>query len=139
MESRRKDPGVKSSEGFTLVEVVITLFVCVVTLTAVLFSNGRVGAANETAFQRMTAVQDAHRIIERMRMTARTGTFPNNVMNVYPDGAQVQGFQNLTNEQAVVTYTGAADPLDVTVTVSWQDPSGRQMQYQLYTFMTQRE
>lgn len=129
----------KGSEGFTLVEVLISLVICVVTLTAILFSNGRVGTANEVAFQRMTAVQDAHQVVERMRETAVLALFPNNVMTAFPEGAAVAGFQNLLNETVTVNYGGAADPLDVTVTVSWQDPAGRQMQYRMYTLMTQRE
>ena len=89
----------KQSSGFTMIELMISMVVIVIGLVGMLLANTSLQRTNQTAYERMVATQDAHRVIELMRNTSATGTFPLNVTAVYPNGNTVGGFANLTNEQ----------------------------------------
>ncbi len=128
-----------SSKGFTLIELLVALVVIVVGLLGILLANIFVQSSSEAAYQRMVAMQDAHRVIELMRNASSTGNFPINVTAAFPSGGAVAGFNNLTNEQVAVAYANAAsDPLDITVTTTWREHGRRNSTAQLRTLMTQR-
>ncbi len=129
----------RNEKGFTLVELMITAFVVVTIIVGFLGSATALQAANQAAFERSIALQDANQVIELLRNTAATGTFPGNVTAAYPNNSTVSGFTSLTNESVRVTYTSAtANPLDVTVTVSYSENGTRNMSTSLRTFITQR-
>ncbi len=129
----------KNQKGFTFVELMIALFIVALVITGYIGANVVIQRNSEEAFERTAATQDAHRVIERMRNTAQTGTFPGNVTAAFPQGDAVAGFANLTGEQVTVAYVSTtADPLDATVTVAWTSGTQRAMTTALRTLITQR-
>ena len=129
----------KREKGFTLIEVMITLVVMTGALLAVMTANGAISQTSEGMYQRLVAIQDANQVIERMRNTASTGTFPGNVTAVYANGGTVAGFSTLTSETVTVAYVNSAsDPLDVTVTVSYLENGRRATNTALRSLITQR-
>lgn len=129
----------KSQNGFTLIEVMITMVVMAAALLAILTANAMVSQTSEGAYQRLVAIQDANQVIERMRNTAATGTFPGNVTAVYPNGGTVAGFTSLTNETVTVAYASTVtNPLDVTVTVSYLENGRRAANTAMRSIITQR-
>ena len=126
-------------KGFTLVELMITTAVVVTIVVGFLGSTTALRLANEGAYERGIALQDANQVIEQIRTTAASGTFPANVTAVYANGAAVSGFPTLTTEAVTVSYASAtADPLDVTVTVSYKENGTRTLTQTLRTYVTQR-
>lgn len=74
-----------------------------------------------------------------MRNTASSGTFPANVVAAYPNNATVSGYTSLSSESVRVAYASTtADPLDVTVTVSYNENGRRAMTQTLRTYITKR-
>lgn len=129
----------KSQQGFTFVELMITMVVVILLVTGFLGSTTALQAASTAAYERGVALQDANRVIETMRNTAASGTFPGNVTSVYSNGGIVSGFNTLTNEQVRVTYASAtANPLDTTVTVTYNSNGTRASTVTLRTYITQR-
>ena len=130
----------KHSKGFTLLELMIAMFVLTVGLLGILLSNTASKNTSIRMNERILALQDAHRVIELMRSTSSVGNFPGNVTNAYPNGAPVLGFNTLTDEAITVDYTDIEeDPLDVTVNVTWSELGARDAATQLRTLITQRE
>ena len=131
---RRKD-----RNGFTLVELMIALFITALTIAGYIASNIVLQTTSEEAHQRTVAVQDANRVIERMRNAAQSGTFPGNVTSAFPQNGTVTGFNNLDSEQVTVTYVNTtANPLDVTVSVTWRSYNRRALSTVLRALITQR-
>lgn len=130
----------KRTRGFTLVELLVAVVVMGFGLLALLLANTHIQQASERAYERMVAVQDAGRAVELVRDASVNGNFPANVTTAFPNGGAVAGFNNLTAEQVVVTYSAGTntDPLDITVTTSWLEQGRRNSSFQLRTLMTQR-
>jgi hypothetical protein len=111
----------------------------VLALFGLLATSTRLSQRAQENFERSVAVQDAHWVIEQMRNTAQTGTFPANVTAAYPNNGAVAGFSNLTNEAVTVSYVSStANPLDTTVTVSWSLRGVRTTTETLRTMITKR-
>jgi prepilin-type N-terminal cleavage/methylation domain-containing protein len=128
-----------SKSGFTLIELIITVSILVVALTAYVWSTFTMQQTTEEAFEQLIATQDANQVIEQMRSTASTGLFPTNVVTAFPNNTAVPGFANLQTQQVTVNYANpAADPLDVTVSVAWTTTNQRQANTSLRTYITQR-
>jgi len=139
-EGRRANSVFSSEDGFTLIEVLISFFV--ISLTIVVFIGGNVKLQQnaEVAFERSQAVKDAHRVIEDMRDHANTGTFPDDLLAEYPDDGEVSGYSTLPDEVVTVDYADTgADPLDVTVTVSWTAANRMSLSSSLRTMITERK
>ena len=129
----------KGQLGFTLIELMIAMVVTVLALVGFVGAGVAVQQGDESAFERTIALQDANQVVERMRNTALTGNFPTNVVAVYPNNGLVAGFNGLTNEQIRVVYANtAANPLDVTVTVTWLERGRRAVNTSLRSLLTQR-
>jgi prepilin-type N-terminal cleavage/methylation domain-containing protein len=129
----------KNQSGFTLIEVMIATAVMVVALFGVLAASTMMSQRAQESFERSVAIQDAHRVVEQMRNTAQTGTFPANVVAAYPNNTDVAGFANLTNQTVRVTYVSTtANPLDTTVTVTWTLRGVRTTTETIRTMITQR-
>lgn len=129
----------KNCYGFTMIELMIALFVTALAIVGYIGANIAIQRSSEERHERTVAIQDASRVIEQMRSAAQSGTFPGNVTSAFPNNGNVSGFSNLTSEQVTVSYTDStADPLDATVTVTWQSYTDRQSTASLRTYLTQR-
>lgn len=127
-------------QGFTLLEVLTAMVLSVLALVAILAANTVLSKGNTLSHQRVIAVQDAQRVMERVREVATAGRFPANVTNAFPDGGLVPGFNNLRNQQVRVNHTIAGNELlDVSVNVNWQDETNHNLTYSLGALITQRE
>ncbi len=127
------------AEGFTFVELMVTAAVVSIVLLGFVSGNMAIQRTSDGAFERAVAVQDANRVVERIRDAAKTGQFPGNVTGTFPNNATVGGFNALDSEQVRVNYAdSSANPLDVTVTVTWMQNGTRQAAEALRTFVTQR-
>lgn len=84
-----------SEKGFTFVELIIALAVAMITILIFVVTQNLMQTNAETAYERKVAAQDAHRLIEQMRLTAKTGTFPANISSTaFPAGA-VSGYTSM--------------------------------------------
>ncbi len=123
-------------QGFTLIELIISLAIIVPVLLGAIGLNVYVFRMNETSRRAVVALQDAHTVIERIRNLSETSLAQ--VTSTYPSGQTVSGFSNLPSEQVTVTYPNAStDPLVITVTASWVDRQGA-MNRSLATQVTHR-
>jgi len=147
MKRHRAKKWVLQNLGFTLIEFLIAMTVLFLGLGMGIAALNYLNQSNETSYQEVVALQDAHRVIEQMRQQSNVGTFPGNVTTTFPDAQNVNGFNNLNSEQVSVNYVNTGtDPLDVTVTVTWVNKSttvgetvnNRTMTTQLTTLITQR-
>lgn len=128
-----------NASGFTLIELMIALLVATLVIVGYIGTNIVIQRHAEEIHERTIATQDANRTIEQMRNMSRNGTFPANVVNSFPDDTAVTGFNNLTDEEVTVSYVSTtADPLDVTVTVTWLSYTQRQSTVTIRTYITQR-
>lgn len=126
-------------KGFTLIELMIALLVLTLAIVGYVGANVIAQRNSGEMHERTVAIQDANRVIEQMRDTSRTGTFPGNVVSLYPQAGVVAGINNLTNEQITVTYANTtANPLDATITVTWLSYTRRQNTETVRTYITQR-
>jgi len=117
----------------------ITMVITILALVGYIGANMVLQQTTAATFEKTVALQDANQVIEDMRDRSGTGNFPGNVTGTYPNNGVVAGFNSLTGEQIVVSYADAtADPLEVTVAVSWQEEGRRAASTSLRTLMTQR-
>ena len=123
-------------------EIMVAAAVFVVGLAALL--SGLLSAVYFMEHSRETtiAVSDLRTIMEHIRSTPfsdLTTNFPNAVQdgptgNNYP--AIVGGYA-LHNEHITVTYTDpSTDPLEINVSLTWQDKRGRSYSSSMSTYMT---
>lgn len=137
----KRNPYLNNEAGLTLVELMVTMVVVVLALVGYVGATTFLQQQSEVKFEKSLAIQDANRVLEQMRDASEDGTFPGNVTGTFGNGAAVAAFNglNLTNEVVTVTYADAtADPLDVTVTVTWQTVQGRNATTALRSYVTQR-
>jgi prepilin-type N-terminal cleavage/methylation domain-containing protein len=135
-----------TEKGLTLVEILIAMVVASLVLTGILVGNSVIQKNSEAVFQRNRAFQDAHQVLEEIRRVAQTGNFPSNVVSAYSNGGTVAGFTALSNESVRVNYTdvngdGNAtndNPLDVTVTVNWNENGIRTATNSIRAMVTQQ-
>ncbi|HOG23761.1 MAG TPA: prepilin-type N-terminal cleavage/methylation domain-containing protein [Candidatus Omnitrophota bacterium] len=130
----------RDSRGFTLIEVMVTLFVAAIAIAGYVGSNIATQRQAAELHERAIAVQEAQRVIEQIRDKARTNNFPENVLAAFPNGGTVAGMNALPNEQVRVDYVNpAATPLDTTVTVTWRSHASRQQTAALRAYITKRK
>lgn len=130
---------ISNEKGFTFIELMVTSVVAFVVILGFVGAATAIQNASTAAFERTKALQDAHQVIETMRNTASSGTFPANVTTAYPANGTVSGYSSVTNEVITVTYVNVlANPLDTTVTVTYKQNGTLDTSVALRTLMTQR-
>jgi len=100
--------------GFTMLELVIASAVLLIAVLGLLSVYQSPFVLNELTRDTTTAVQDASKVIEQMRVTAFASVQTTN----WDTWAQNNGAKNLPSETLSIAYTGT-DPLEFTVTVQW--------------------
>lgn len=139
LKEERKRARQHSTQGFTLIELMMSVCVVAIALLAYIGGNLGISRMSEQVYEQSVAFNDAMRVVEQMRATAKTGTFPANVVAAFPHNSQTVNFTNLTSEQVVQTYVDStADPLDVTITVTWSSRGQRTLSKSIRTLLTQR-
>ena len=129
----------KARRGFTIIELMISLFVVTLVLGGYIGANIMAQRNSEEMHERTLAIQDANRAIEQMRNVSRAGTFPDNVVTAYPNNSTPTGFTSLPQENITITYASTtANPLDITITVAWFSYARRQVSETIRTYITQR-
>ena len=109
------------------------------TTGGIVIGNTVIQQNSNAAYERSRAMQDANRMMEQIRDAASAGNFPAQVVADFGDGETVDGFTGLQDEIVTVDYADtAADPLDVTVTVTWLENGTRDMSVSLQAMVTQR-
>jgi len=156
----RKENGIRDQRGFTVIEIMIALLVTTLVIVGSIGGNIFAQRNSEEMHERTIAIKNANRLIEMMRYESRTGTFPANVVTRFPDpdllgiipqfnDGITDETPNLSNKTIGVSYCRGtispcpaadttANPLDVTVTVSWRSYTGVSRSETIRTYITQR-
>lgn len=133
----------------TLVEVVVATALFATVVLVILGAFLACSVLTEQAKNLTQAVADARSVLERIRHDVQASTdiaaFPvGTPASTYEDWVANQqaagaAFVGLTAEAVTVVYgTAGDDPLDVTVTVNWEERGGRARSTALQTQMTKR-
>ncbi|MBI3312494.1 MAG: prepilin-type N-terminal cleavage/methylation domain-containing protein [Candidatus Omnitrophica bacterium] len=111
----------RERKGFTLIEVVVSTFVLAVGILSLLgtFLSGLILV--ESSRNRSVAAADARAVFEEMRRLSGTSLAQVTAQNWSTWGRNA-GLTALPNEQITVAFRNpAADPVEATVTVRWQE------------------
>lgn len=126
-------------DGFTLLELMISIAIMVGAILVIFGLLLNYLLLIETSKNKTVAIDDAQAVLEAIRNTDPFTS--SNVTTNYPAGVNLAsnfGFNKLQNEAIYVSYASpAADPLQITVTVNWQEKT-RNRSESLITLMTQR-
>lgn len=130
-------PAFRQKKSFTLIEVVVVLLI----LSGVIVGFLSVYTASFSLLEQLSssviAVNDARSVLENMRNIDPFNV--SSLISTYPNGSNVPGFNNLSNETVRVDYLNtAADPIEVTITVIWQGKGNRVFTERLTTLLTAR-
>jgi len=124
--------------GFTLIEVSITIVVGSLALLGILLAITTMRQTSQAHFERSVALQDANQVIEAMRNTANENGIAS-LPTTYIEETGLTGYASLSDQEVFVSYGDIpADPLDVTVTVTWDENGTRDTSVSLRTYITQR-
>jgi Tfp pilus assembly protein PilV len=129
-------------KGLTLVEVLVATLVVTIGLASLLSSLTSMLYLIQDSKSQTIANADLRSIIEEMKSTpfdSMSNVFPNAVV----DGPAIHRYNTITgsytlsNEHIIVTYPNvSADPLEILVTLTWQDMMGRARNLTMSTFKT---
>ncbi len=135
-QARRSKQG-----GFTLIEVSLAmgLFAILMAVTAQALLG--FSLTMQVQEQRNEALAHCRGVLAQMRQDRDNSVlpFPQQVLQLWPNNFQTQNpaVVRLPNEVLRVTYANVnADPLRVTVTSTWTDMQGRQLQVSLSSMLT---
>lgn len=121
----------------TFIEVLIAMCIVVPVILILVSANVSLMRMADDAKETMIALQDANSAIEQIRNVSESGL--STVTATYSNGSTISGYSNLTNELVTVIYPSASDdPLDIMVTVTWQNRWGRNRTKSLNTKVTER-
>ena len=130
--------------GFTLVEVMISMLLFAASLAAFTAFYASTARLNESSRNLTRAMNDARVVMEAIRDTAQASglTGSGGVVTLYPQGSNLGvgfGLTSLRNEWVSTVYSNpSADPLPVTVQVTWQEAAGHSRSASLDSLVTRR-
>jgi len=132
----------RNTKGMTLVEVLVATLVFTMALGALLSSILTILYFIDISKAQTIAITDLRNVMERIRATPFANTvssFPDNIADG-PLGNPYQtivGGYTLNNEHIRATYANThSDPLEIKVTLTWQDKRGRPYNTAISTFKT---
>lgn len=128
----------KSSQGFTLPELLLTAAILAYALSMMLMLFINTTALNQTSRNLTTATIHAEYIMESLKNTAFAQIATNITSGLWTwNTAAVtsNGLTALNTENIATTYSGT-NPLTVTVAVTWQDNRGRSRSKSLSTLIS---
>jgi prepilin-type N-terminal cleavage/methylation domain-containing protein len=117
----------RTSHGFSLPELLIVTAILAYSLSVVLltFINGT--ALNESSRNLITSVAHAEFVMEDIKNQAFTGLGTNISNGNWTWDTAAISSNGLTpmKAESIATTVSGTNPLDITVTVNWQDTRGR--------------
>jgi prepilin-type N-terminal cleavage/methylation domain-containing protein len=123
----------KGHKGFTLVELLLAVFILSVSIAGVLLLFTQSILSTEYAWDKTVATSHAEGVLEQMQLRE---TLSEIAVADWVGWAEQQGFNTLPNETIQIVFANAkADPLDIQVTVNWVRKQ-RNSQVTLRTQMT---
>lgn len=132
----------KNAKGMTYVEILIAAAVFILAVGSLLNSLTAVVYLINLSGEQSVAIADIRNMMERIKVTAFANTvnlFPNGDVDgpVYNSYSSIVGGYTLNNEHITVTYANPnADPLEISVTLTWQDKRNHNQSLTVYTFKT---
>jgi prepilin-type N-terminal cleavage/methylation domain-containing protein len=123
---------VNDKRGFTLIEVLMASFIMVLVLSALVYGLSQSLQLTQTVRDQDIAINAAQEKLEEIANNTQTITGYNN---------QVFSVAGLTPDPAgsvSVTQVAATNLYDVTITVGWQQTSGRQISRTVNATLLQR-
>lgn len=128
---------IKNKDGLTFIEVLIAMSIVVPVILILISADVSLMRNAEDAKETMIALQDLNSVIAQIRNLSETSL--GTVTSTHSSGSTVSGYSNLTSETLTITYPSASDdPLDITVTVTWQNRWGRTRTKSMSVKVTQR-
>ncbi len=116
----------RNTRGFTLPEMLLTALILSYSLSMVLAAFTNSVALNQSSRSLATAVTHAQYVLEEIRNTSF-----NNIAPAIANGSWTWNTATVTargltalNNEAITTTSSGANPLDVSVTVSWNEIKG---------------
>lgn len=126
----------KDRRGFSLVEIMIVCLFLVIIVFGFIYLFNVSLYLNEQTRNSIIAINDAVAVVERIKNIEPFSV--TNLIAGYPDAGYIAGYNNLDSESVQVNYGNlAADPVLVTVTVTWQGKE-RIFSEEVSTFVTKR-
>ena len=134
-------PRKPSKDGFSLLELMIAaaLFLIVIGGAAQVLVSYY--AAMQSQNFRVAAVGQARGLLHAMRSvrTENPNRFPDAILERWPNNFTRENLPELPGGRLLVTYDDAnANPLEVTVDVSWNTPGNQRAAMRLTTLLTDR-
>lgn len=126
---------IRPRAGFTLPELLLTAAILSYSISVILVTYINCIALNETSRNLTTAVSHAQYVLETVRNTSFSSiatTITANTWDYNTAGVTALGLTALKSE-AIDTSSSGTNPLDVTVTVTWNDLNGRSRSQALKT------
>ena len=133
----------RNQSGFSLVELMIAMAICLVAMLAVLGAMTAIKQATEKAYERSIVTQDIHKVIEEMRNAANAASsdsYQSSAMAA-ADAASTHltSLPSSYQESIAVSYQDqTADPLDATITASWRQQGIRPTTLSMRALITRR-
>ena len=132
----------RSTKGTTLIETIVVAMVFTIAIIGLISAALSSVYFIENSKNATIAIADLTNIMEKIRATpfdSITTQFPDAVADGPGNSpySSILGGYTLSNEQITVSYTDAnSDPLEILVTITWQDRRGRTYSASMSTFGT---
>ena len=134
---------IKSQSGFTLIELMLAMVVCVLALLSIVGANTMIQQTTERGYEDSVVAQDINEVIEQIRDAANSAADENFQTDAVTAAStavtSVKSLPSINNESLDVAYVDqSADPLDVTVTAAWDQQGLRGKTMSMRALITRR-